>query len=390
MVYSTEVHLVENDYNITSVALQKNADDTNAFQNIVGASLSPTNNLYVLDSVLSKVTVLQVINGSFYLASTWGKFGYKNSVDGVNNPRDIHVDQHNVVWIADTGNKCVKKFAFNGKRLGVVSHELFETDAPLSVCVDSQSYIHVLLKQKVLVFDYEGTFVFSYPLFDQVVTAKKINTSFNRECVYITYGTGIVKYFRTGVIAYPLANNHKCSNGDIISNISSSHQDSNRNVYVVAGEKIMKVADLMRIERLKADALAQGSWNLKELLIHEEEYIQPWVYLKSFHRLWDAIELLRSSLFYEEVGCKRYKPAIYEKQILTIGQNEIVSNAVVNRLAGQLWENVKTLFEYFDPSCRQNVSNTIQFESCCAMKNTNLLVDPANCNTTDVSTQIVS
>lgn len=388
LVYSTEVHLVENDYNMSPVALQKYADDTNAFQKIVGASLSPTNNLYVLDSVLSKVTMLQIINGSFYLASTWGKFGYKNSVDGINNPSDIHVDQHNVVWIADTGNKCIKKFAFNGKRLGVISHDLFEQDAPRSVCVDSQSNVHVLLKQKVLVFDYEGTFVFSYNLFDQVESARKINTSYNRECVYISYGTGIVKYFKNGVIAYPLANNHKCSNEDIIRNINYSYQDSYRNVYVVAGEKILKVADLMRIERLKAEALDQGSWNLNELLIHEEEYIQPWVYLKSFHRLWDAIELLRSSLFYEEEGCKKYKPAIYEKQELTIGQNEIVSNAVINRLSKQLWDNIETLFEYFDPSCRQNVSSTVQFESCCSMKNSNLLVDPANCNTTNIASNI--
>jgi hypothetical protein len=92
-------------------------------------------------------------------------------------------------------------------------------------------------------------------------------------------------------------------------------------------------------------------WKLSDLLIHKEEYIQPWVYLKSFHRLWDNIELFRNSLFYEAEGCKSYKPPVYQKEDIVIGQNEIVSNAVINRISAQLWANLETMFDYFDPDC---------------------------------------
>ena len=367
-VYPTEVQLIENDYSATMKGLHKNSDMTNLFQNIVGASLGPNGDLYVLDSILSRVTVLQIINDDFHILDTWGNFGYKNTVGGVNNPNDIHVDQNNVVWIADTGNKCVKKFMFSGKELAIIQHDDFASDPPRSVCIDSTLKVHVLLKQKVMVFNYSGAFLFAYNLYGEVKEAYKINTNYNRECVYISYGTGIVKYFRTGIIAYALGNNHQCSNGEIITKISSSHQDSNRNVYITAGDKILKIADLMKIQQLKANSLFQQPIALEELLIHEEEYIQPWVYLKSFHRLWDVVELVRSSLFYEQQGCKVYKPAIHEKQKLVLGQNEIVSSAVVNRLGQQIWENIETLFTYFDPVCnKQDVSLNIQFQTtCCA------------------------
>jgi len=219
-----------------------------------------------------------------------------------------------------------------------------------------------------MVFNYSGAFLFAYNLYGEVKEAYKINTNYNRECVYISYGTGIVKYFRTGIIAYALGNNHQCSNGEMITKINSSHQDSNRNVYITAGDKILKIADLMKIQQLKANSLFQQPIALEELLIHEEEYIQPWVYLKSFHRLWDVVELVRSSLFYEQQGCKVYKPAVHEKQKLVLGQNEIVSSAVVNRLSQQIWENIETLFTYFDPVCnKQDVSLNIQFQTtCCA------------------------
>jgi hypothetical protein len=41
----------------------------------------------------------------------------------------------------------------------------------------------------------------------------------------------------------------------------------------------------------------------------------------------------------------------YLKEDLIIGQNEIVTNAVINRLAEQLWTNMQSLINYFDPDC---------------------------------------
>jgi hypothetical protein len=73
--------------------------------------------------------------------------------------------------------------------------------------------------------------------------------------------------------------------------------------------------------------------------------------MKAFHRMWDNIEMLRNSLFYKEVGCKRYVTPAFAKEDLTIGQNEIVTNSVINRLTNQLWTNLQSLIKYFDPNC---------------------------------------
>lgn len=369
-VYPKEVHLINNDYRATLQAVFTKSDETNFFQNIAGASTGKENDIFVLDSVLSRVTHLELVNNKFYIADTWGNFGYRESVTGLNNPNDIHRDQNNLIWIADTGNSCVKKFSFNGRFMGLFFHEDFEKDPPKSVCVDSAEKVHILLNKKVMVFDYDGKYEFQYSLTQEVTQSVKINTNYNRECVYITYGTGIVKYFRTGSYAYALINNHECSDGAILNEIRSAHQDEHRNVYITVGEQILKVNDLMRIEQTKAvvsDAQPIAAKSLSDILIHEEEYIQPRTYLKAFHSLWDVVETLRNSLFYEVEGCKKYVPAVYEKEQLVLGQNEIVTNMTINRLAGQVWENLATMFDYFDPNCNSKyISPIVQLkETCC-------------------------
>jgi hypothetical protein len=93
---------------------------------------------------------------------------------------------------------------------------------------------------------------------------------------------------------------------------------------------------------------------LTDLLIHKDEYIQNWVYIKSFHRLWDNIEMFRHSLIFNENSiCKKYIPPVYTKEQIVIGQNEIVSSSVINRNIRYLWENFATLLAYFDLKCVQ-------------------------------------
>ena len=146
-------------------------------------------------------------------------------------------------------------------------------------------------------------------------------------------------------------NEYKCGSGAILQGYNSIMQDKFRNVYVTIGDKILKIQDLMKMVDVKAVISEELYWDLHEILVHKEEYIQPWVYLKSFHRLWDNIELFRTSLFYSETGCKSHKAPVYSKDDLVIGQNEIVTNAVINRLSNQLWTNLELLFDYFDPNC---------------------------------------
>ena len=148
-------------------------------------------------------------------------------------------------------------------------------------------------------------------------------------------------------------NNYICKDGSILEGYNSVSQDDYRNVFVTVGDKILQIADLQHVTEIKAPINPDLLWSINDLLIHKDEYVQPWVYLKAFHRLWDNIELLRTSLFYNDgTKCKNYVPAKHAKADLIIGQNEIVSNAVINRVVDQLWENFESMLKYFDPSCK--------------------------------------
>ena len=353
IAYPTEIHLIKTDYVATYLARRGAADELFSFQNIVGIA-SDENNVFVLDNVLSKVSVFSIKEDSFKLFTSWGTFGLTTTPQGLNNPSDIHIDQDHDVWIADTGNECIKKFTFNGKNQLTLTSDKFTDNAPISVCVDSQKNIHCLTSKAIYVFNSSGTYLFEYSWPTEVINPKKINTSYNREVVYVTHDLGIVKFFRTGTLFELLLNEYKCGSGAILQGYNSITQDKFRNVYITIGDKILKIPDLMKITDVKAVISEELYWDLNEILVHKEEYIQPWVYLKSFHRLWDNIELFRTSLFYSETGCKSYRAPVYSKDDLIIGQNEIVTNAVINRLSNQLWTNLELLFDYFDPTCSEN------------------------------------
>ena len=349
--YPTELNILDTTYQAKDIEKLYLADKLYSFQNIAGISMSKDGMLFVLDSVIPRVGVFSVANNKFKLYTAWGTFGLAGNALGLYEPRDIHVDDSNKVWIADTGNNCIKKFTISGKNLLTIEDEMLKQNAPISICVDSKQLLHVLTEKDVLVYDKKGTFIFSYTFVTGTTKVKKIRPSYNKEVMYLTHETGVTKYFRNGVPFEYLINDYKCQSKKTLTNYTSVFQDAHRNVFVVVGDKILKIPDLQKNIDSKVATVGELFWNINDLLIHKEEYIQPWVYLKAFHRLWDNIELLRNSLFYDVKGCKSFSKAIYNKSDLVIGQNEIVTNAVINRLSEQLWKNLKTLFNYFDPNC---------------------------------------
>jgi hypothetical protein len=201
----------------------------------------------------------------------------------------------------------------------------------------------------VLIYNKSGVFLKEYIFPSYIQDPQKMSVSYNRDVIYITHKYGVIKYFRTGIIFGDLIYNLMCSNGEILLGFSDVVQDEYRNVFVTCGDKILKYADRMELVENKSPT-NELKWRLSDVLIHEDEYVQSWVYLKSFHRLWDNIELLRSSLFYADtVGNKKYVSPTYAKSDLIIGQNEIVLNSVINRLSQQLWVNLQPLVNFVRP-----------------------------------------
>jgi hypothetical protein len=348
---TNEVKVLSSDYSGTFVASRLLLDDLFAFRDIRGIALDNQNKLFVLDGTLNRVASYNINLADpvpFDLFLSWGGFGTSKSTQGFSKPNDICIDNFDNVWIADTGNRCVKGYSNTGTWLTTIIDSSLHTTPPISITTDSENNLHCLTQTGVRVYNQQGTFIFEYSFTDTVSKEAqpiKINSNYNKEIIYIVFSNTVARYFRNGVYAGRLIDNKTCA-----TNIQDVYQDEFRNTLVVSGDKILKYIDLMKLKSIKGP-LPESYWPLSNLLIHKDEYVQNWVYNKSFQRLWDNIELFRGSLIFDETRCKSYKPPTYSKEQIVIGQNEIVTSAVVNRSIEYLWSNFESLLSYFDPNC---------------------------------------
>jgi hypothetical protein len=351
---STGIQILSSDYNATPVIPTINASDLKlkAFGNISGLTLDSVNKLYVLDKLQNKVFCYKIdlVNKKTILFTDWGNLGGRKAQTRLNNPNDIYIDYEDYVWVTDTGNACIKKYSNTGAWLATYIDDTNTgySNPPLSLTLDSSNYLHVLTNNGVFVYDNAGNYQFNYT-FNQytTLTPKKIITNFNKEITYILFDNIVLKYFRNGVFA-----GYAISNVPGLSGMSAIYHDEFRNLLVTFGENIYKDIDLMKLHTNTGD-LSDLYWSLNDILINKEEYIQNWVYNKTFHRLWDNIEMIRNTIIFGTAGyCSEYTPPPHSKDKILIGQNEIVTSTVINRNISYLWDNYSSLLKYFDPNCK--------------------------------------
>jgi len=344
----TQVKVLSSNYEATFYSFENLFDDVTAFSNIKNICIDSQNRIIVLDADLTQVGIYTITNNTWELFTSWGGVGSVNSKSRFLSPNDIHVDQLDNIWVTDIGLKAIKGFSNTGTWLITIKNDEFVTDVPISLCVDSQNNIHVLTSKQISVYTTQGTYLYSYDYKSYVSgTAVRINTSYNREIIYLCTNNQVIKFFRNGAFNGYIIKSKRCVN-----NITSVYQDEYRNLLITSNQNILKFSDLMKISPLKGK-LPDYYWKLEDLYIHPEEYVQNWVYNKSLQRLWDCIEIFRSTvMFTNNQGiCKQYKPPKYLKEDILVGQNEIVTSTVINRSLSYLWENFITLIDFFDSSC---------------------------------------
>jgi hypothetical protein len=350
----TQIKVLSSDYISSFLSYENLFDDVTTFRNIKNIALDSEGKVFVLDNVLTQVGVYTITNNIWELFIAWGGIGSAQSRNRFLRPNDIHVDQFDSIWVTDTGNNCLKQYTNSGTWLQTVNIRTINNipQTPISMCVDSQTNLHVLTDNQIDVYTNNGNYLYSYD-YKQYVDRKavRINSSFNREVIYLCTDTQVIKFFRNGILSGYIIREKDCVN-----NITSLYQDEYRNLLITANDKILKYPDLMTLVPLKGN-LPNYYWKLKDLYIHSEEYVQNWVYNKSLQRLWDNIEMLRATIFYtvEENRCNEYQPPVYTKEDILVGQNEIVTTAVINRSFAYLWENFMQLVKIFNSRClRQN------------------------------------
>jgi hypothetical protein len=345
---NTELKVLSSDYAATPIASRLTLDDVSSFRNIKGLGVDSQNKLYILDAGLSKVGsyIFNPDTASWEIFTVWGGVGTSNSQTKFFTPNDLHIDLIDNIWIADTGNKCIKQYSNSGSWLQTIKDDFFQENEPLSVVVDSDNHLHVLTKKEIRIYTYSGEYLTSY-YFNNLTSEipVRIKTNKNREVIYVVLNSQVYKFFRNGVYYGEIINNKPC-----VTDINDVVQDEFRNVLIAAGDKVVKYFDVMQVTDIKGP-LPGTYWPTNSLLIHKNEYVQNWVYNKAFQRLWDNIEFFRHSLIFENTGCRKYVAPVYSKNDILIGQNEIVTSAVVNRVISYLWTNLSSVINYFDPSC---------------------------------------
>jgi hypothetical protein len=398
----TTVYILSSDFWGTEISLRDYKTLGDDFTNIKAISLDSQGRIYLLDtsnqyySSKNRVIVYSynAISDQWQLMYEWGGLGGLNAKNKFNSPNDLFIDDSDNVWVADTFNKCIKKYTRTGSWLKTITSEYFtETEQPLSVITNAE-YIYVLTNSQIVCFNSNGMYVDKYNI---ATGAKRICKCRDGGFLYILYTNEIVKYTLTGIEAGVIEPTNFVS---YTADFRCVFHDEYRNLYIINKNHILKYVDQLSITNLKTDTFDQG-WPLEKLHVHKDEYIQDWIINRCFQRLWDNIEIFRRSLngkfgyqtfqsttlmsfittiqppdnfdyckydwLYDQgiaveqnVTFEYQKPVVrtfnidefrdlpYEKNMICIGINELHSSDVYNRVITKLFECENTILQMID------------------------------------------
>jgi len=363
------IKVLNKDKNFSYYSSLSSFDGLIEFENITSLTVDSQNRVFVLDSDLLQIGVYVLSTNSlgkrvWSQITNWGGLG--KSRNKFLNPTQLFVDHKDCVWVIDRGSNNIKHFTNTGSWLKTL--ENFK-DA-ISMTQDSQNNIHILTNSKVLVYSYEGTFLFDYDfsVADSSIP-RQISSNYSKDILYIVFENQVAKFFRNGLFGgLPI------KSSDNITNINGVFQDEYRNVLILSNDKILKYIDIPERKNNKGTLIPSDFWQPLDIYIHPEEFIQNWVYNKSFSKLWDNIEIFKNHLYHltdsrgfsndcsdfntvcdnTKILCKKYFPPIHNKEKLIIGQNEIVTTVTINRNLKYLWENLEVVLYFIDANCNLN------------------------------------
>jgi hypothetical protein len=400
----TTVEILSGNFWATKISEKQYKSMGDDFINIKTIDLDSTNRIYLLDTYdpdnLTAGSKNRIIvydynetTRQWNLLYEWGGLGGITARNKFNNPSDLHIDSYDILWIADTENKCIKKFTKTGSWLATLTSEYFtDIEKPLSITSDDYNNFYVLTTSKIIKFNENNINVF-----DIDIGATRIKKCKDNGFIYIVYNDKIIKYNVNGASAGSIAENDFA---DYTKQYIDTYHDEYRNLYILNNNHILKYSDQLSIISLKLDTVS-NMWPLESLLVSKDENIQDWVVNRCYQRLWDNIEIFRRSLIgkfgyqtYQNVTETTYTTAIqppegfdycnydwlydygrtitentvfeydkpvvvsfsideyiplpHQKNTIYIGLNEINAMGVYNRVIAKLYENLATILNMID------------------------------------------
>jgi len=363
LMTSTAVYILSSDYSATEIDTRSIKTIGDPFYNLISMGINSTGRIYLLDSEVHKIVVFDTYNGTWRFLYSFGNYGGLASIQGFSIPVDLHIDSQDNVWVTDNGNKVIKKFTNNGSWMLNITHNNFGD--LVSTAVDDDENVHVLMTTGVMKFSSTGDYIATYDVTPSGQTANKIING-RDGFMYISYDTSTVKITKDGAYAG--------SFGNTLSDVSYGgiFQDTKRNLYITNTNSIIKYYDKVSIDSI-IKPINDIGWDIEDIYIDSDEYIQDWVYNKAFSRLWDNMELLKRSIngsIYQITDSQGniknlitgFTPEQYAllfdlptKEEIFIGINEIVTADSINRCLRKLYSILEVLFNAIKGETDSNI-----------------------------------
>lgn len=326
------------------------------FINLVSVAVNSKDNIYVLDKPKNRIVAFSYLatrSPEWRVEFSWGMLGGQTARNGFKDATDFVLDSDDNLWLADSGNACIKKYSSTGSWINTIVPSDVSEDQIISLALDSSENIYLLLSTKIIKLKSDGTFIENITLPTGYGTPKKIQMFTGGDSfIYITYTDRILKLTLDGINAGVFAD-------DIGENYVGMYHTSNYQLFVANQNSILKFTEIINILRASIST-GDYDWTTSDIYVDSEEYIQPYVINKSFARIWDNIDLLRRSLLgviefgtldtdVEEYYIRVFTSTEYaamnptSKDTIYVGINELVVREVFNRCVSKLYSNLQLI-----------------------------------------------
>lgn len=258
------------------------------FVDLTAIDVDSANRIFVLDKTRNLIASMEFnsLSSIFIPLNSWGGLGGPTSKYKFHSPTDMIIDKiDDSIWVVDNQNYAIKHYTNTGNWLNTIF--MSASSEPISIGIDLNNYLHVLTNNNIVKkYTKDGTYYSEYS-YNRIGEPKKIiatDTGF----IYICFNNGIQRYLDTGTYSGIFDNVY-----GVIDYRSISYNSNTKNLYVSNIFNILKYVDFPKIIEVKQ---SYTSWPLSSIYIKPDEYVQDWVYNKSFSRLWESLEIFRRSL----------------------------------------------------------------------------------------------
>lgn len=358
------------------------------FKNITDLKSDLFDNLYVIDNgynTIYQYNVNSFVSNEFiyreklFLKNLIGGVGGVNDNNKFNNVKSLAVGK-DIIVVQDVGNKCFKIFDKNLNWINTcVFVDLFNEVGEFNgIILDKDNTLYAGSQTKIYKFnfisdlklyEYNNTFnLINYFKNDERIV-NLLNIYSNKDMFFVQTNLSLKKIWFTsltfvlGQFDYP----YSTTLVDL-KWVAASVYDSGRDIVVLYNKPLGSTENLsVNIDKTYYNSLLNvegfSIYEIDELLIDKEEYIQSWVLLSKFSKIHYNIFLLLQNIKYkyqEKTGLefplidkKIYnkgflgfiKTLDYEKNF-DIGINEIFQSEVINRMIFEIYNFQLTIMLY--------------------------------------------